>query len=165
MSNKLPPDIPPPCGDYGIKLPRTYYPDNMNKEYLDVLDKSSNNTEDKIFRPKQFMSLENFEYMKNFAKTFTIYKWITDAELHSDGEMSGSAITQGAAYVPWIRFTGSKFEILKTYKLHVSESLLPMHWWIKDLDHLQEWLGDEQYSKIVTYVLMDNINTKKKKEK
>ena len=33
MSNKLPPDIPPPCGDYGIKLPRTYYPDNMNKEY------------------------------------------------------------------------------------------------------------------------------------
>jgi hypothetical protein len=46
MPNKLPPNIPPPCGDYGIKLPRTCYPDNMNKEYLDSLDKLSNNNED-----------------------------------------------------------------------------------------------------------------------
>ena len=156
MSNKLPYELPSPCGDYGIKLPRTYYPDNMNKVYLDALDKSSHEEDHKIFRPKQYMSLQSFEYMKNFAKSFTIYKWVTDADLHDDGGM-GESVTKGAAYIPWIRFTGSKFEILQTYKLHVSESLLPMHWWIQDLDHLQEWLGDEQYSKIVTYVLMGKI--------
>lgn len=154
MSNKLPPDIPPPCGYYGIKLPRTYYSDNMNKEYLDSLDKLSKDDKNKIFKPKTYMSLENFEYMKGYAKTFTIYKWVTDANLYNDGP---DDIVTGAAYIPWIRFTGTKFEILQTYKLHISESLLPMHWWIRDLDHLQEWLGDEQYSKIVTYVLMGKI--------
>ncbi len=151
MSIQLPYSTPSPCGDYGIRLPRTYYPENMNVSYIEAMNKENKDPNIKIYKPDEFMSLESFVYMKRFAKSMTIYKWVSDAILHVDNE----TIQTGAAYIPWIRYTGSVFEMLNTYKLHISESMLPMHWWLKDLNALENWLGDEEYSKIITYVLMD----------
>jgi len=144
---------PSPCGDYGIKLPRTYYPENMNALYVNALNKLDIESGSKIYKPEAFISLQSFEYIKKFAKSMTVYKWVSDAVLYVDNQSKQI----GAAYIPWIRYTGSTFEMLKTYKLHVSESMLPMHWWLKDLNTLANWLGDEEYSKIITYVLTDRI--------
>ena len=122
----------PPCGIYGIRLPRTYYPKN-------VPEVGSND---------DVVLLDSFANIQKFAKSMTIYKWTNDAMLH----WGPNEIREGYAYVPWIRYTGSTFEIIENYKLHASESFLPMHWWLKDLNELETWLGKEEYSKIIVYI-------------
>lgn len=120
--------IQSPCGKYGILL-------GSSRKYVNLIEGAQN-----IIKSN---------------RSFTIYTWAPMPDTHPNRSIfrtnSGS---DSHGYLPWIHYTGKNFRLMNSqtwYNLQKKEpSIMPgMHLWLKNDNELKNWLGEENYLKMV----------------
>lgn len=130
-----------PCGEYGIYIKMT----------IDLYYKIQNNN----------MSIK-FNDIKDDVDEIMIYKWKSDAPIgDSHGRYGIISHHGGRAYVPWLHYTRQpegKFELMPGHVNNIYYAFPPVHIWLKDINDLINWFGEDAYKSIFTLIMLDKFN-------